>query len=255
MKKHLFLTLTTYPGEDHRCVRGPRALLLMTAALSFLAGSIPPCMGRTAFADEAASMRDRFAQEPSVAELQAEARRHAGLAAGSTASWQRRTRAAALVPDLTVRASLSGSGSLLANGSDPETAGTTGTDERRSWYLSASANWSLDRLVSPREEIGLARESQGLATRREALLTEVARVYFQRRRLQVELLLRPPADATARLLAGLRIEELAAILDALTGGAFSRRAGHAGPIGQARPGVAVPGGPHERGPHERGLHD
>lgn len=208
----------------------------MTAALSFLAGPAPLCRGRAVFAEETVPMRDRFAHEPSVAELQAEAVRQAGLVPGKTASWQRRARAAALVPDLSVRASLSGSGSLPANGSDPETAGGANTDERRSWYLSASANWSLERLVSPREEISLARESQSLATRREALLTEVARVYFQRRRLQVELQLRPPADAAARLLAGLRIDELSAILDALTGGAFSRRTGQAvsiGPVGQA----------------------
>lgn len=187
-------------------------------------------------------MRDRFAHEPSVAELQAEAMRHAGLVSGKAASWQRRARAAALIPDLSVRASLSGSGSLPANGSDPETAGAAGSDARRSWYLSASANWSLERLVSPREEISLARDSQSLATRREALLSEVARVYFQRRRLQVELQLRPPADAAARLLAGLRIDELGAILDALTGGAFSRRVGPISSIGPAGPAGASRGG-------------
>ena len=221
MNKDLFLTLTTHPGEDFWHVLGPRALLLMTAALSLLIG---PIRG-FAHADEMAPALDRFAQEPSVAELQAEAVRHAGLAPRETVSWRRRTRTAALAPDLSVRASLSGSGSLLPNGSDPETPGTTGTDARRSWYLSASASWSLGHLVSPREEISLARESQSLASRREALLTEVAHIYFQRRRLQVELLLHPPADAAARLLAGLRIDELGAVLDALTGGAFNRRAG------------------------------
>jgi outer membrane protein TolC len=212
----------------------------MTAALSLLAGPDPLSTGRVASADEAAQMRDRFAHEPSVAEMQAEAMRHAGLVPEKTASWSRRARTAALVPDLSVRASLSGSGTLPANGSDPETTGTTTTGDRRSWYLGASANWSLDRLVFPREEINLARETQRLATRRETLLAEVARVYFQRRRLQVELLLHPPADAAARLLAGLRIDELGAILDALTGGAFSRRTGQARQGGRVGP-VGPPG--------------
>ncbi len=56
---------------------------------------------------------------------------------------------------------------------------------------------------------------------RDRLLTEVTRLYFERRRQQVALLLEPPAELRARVDAELRLLELTAGIDALTGGRFS----------------------------------
>ena len=49
----------------------------------------------------------------------------------------------------------------------------------------------------------------------------MTQTYFERRRAQVDLLLAPPTDAAARTVAELKIAELTAELDGVTGGAFS----------------------------------
>jgi len=56
------------------------------------------------------------------------------------------------------------------------------------------------------------------------LTLEVIRAYFLRRQLQIRLALKPPADPLAVATLELRIEEYTGILNAMTGGGFSRQA-------------------------------
>jgi hypothetical protein len=51
---------------------------------------------------------------------------------------------------------------------------------------------------------------------------EVVRTYYLRRQLQIRLALKPPADPLAVAMLELRIEEYTGILNAMTGGSFSR---------------------------------
>jgi hypothetical protein len=80
-------------------------------------------------------------------------------------------------------------------------------------------------LVFDPSELRLSRESQRLAMRREELMAEVARLYFARRRMQVDELLDPGAAREVALDRALAIDELTAVLDGLTGGRLSRRNG------------------------------
>ena len=56
---------------------------------------------------------------------------------------------------------------------------------------------------------------------REKVLGEVTRLYFERRRLQVDVLLNPKVDLAGQVKDELRLRELTANLDAYTGGRFS----------------------------------
>ena len=56
---------------------------------------------------------------------------------------------------------------------------------------------------------------------RDDIMNEITRTYFERRRLQIETYLSPPRDIKQILEKDLRIQELTADLDALTGGYFS----------------------------------
>jgi hypothetical protein len=56
---------------------------------------------------------------------------------------------------------------------------------------------------------------------RDDILDEVTRTYFERRRLQVEAMLFDEKDLQKEIERYLRIQELTANLDALTGGYFS----------------------------------
>lgn len=58
---------------------------------------------------------------------------------------------------------------------------------------------------------------------RDDILDEVTSLYFQRRRLQIELLRSPASGIEERLEKELRLQELTADIDALTGGYLSER--------------------------------
>ena len=87
------------------------------------------------------------------------------------------------------------------------------------------ATWDLSRLVFNPDEIGAQFQALRTADARREIESLVIRLYFDRRRLKAEL---GTADATATgmPLSGVRLElrvaEIEAELDALTGGAFTR---------------------------------
>ena len=56
----------------------------------------------------------------------------------------------------------------------------------------------------------------------EGILKESTRLYYMRKRLQVDMILKPPTDQATILSKQLRIEELTAMLDAMTGGWYQR---------------------------------
>lgn len=157
-----------------------------------------------------------FAGEPSVASLQRAAARLAEVQPERVRSWLRRVRRAPLLPSVRAR---------VAHGPYGFSASDYGYGAGwNGWRVDLEASWSLDKLVFNHDELALGRESQRLASRREALLTEVAQLYFERRRLQVDGITAPGSEAE-QLERRLAIDELTAVLDGLTGGALSRRSG------------------------------
>lgn len=74
----------------------------------------------------------------------------------------------------------------------------------------------LDRLVFAGEEPALLRERRALEEARTALTAQLVALYFERRRLLVERALTGVPDVVAEL----RVLEIEALLDALTGGRF-----------------------------------
>ncbi|NQT90936.1 MAG: hypothetical protein HQ558_06755 [Candidatus Omnitrophica bacterium] len=57
---------------------------------------------------------------------------------------------------------------------------------------------------------------------RNDILDEVDKLYFERRRLQIELAANPPKTEKQMALKDLRLQELTADIDSLTGGYFSQ---------------------------------
>jgi hypothetical protein len=82
--------------------------------------------------------------------------------------------------------------------------------------------WRLDDLVMSSERIRVISESQDVVKLRDKVLRQVTQIFFDRRRLQVELLLSPGGDLRSQVEDEIRLMELTAELDALTGGQFSR---------------------------------
>ncbi|MBN2096915.1 MAG: hypothetical protein JW714_00390 [Candidatus Omnitrophica bacterium] len=87
----------------------------------------------------------------------------------------------------------------------------------------ASLSWNLGDLVFS-EQVRLIDSNARLAVQlREDIISEVTRLYYERRKLQTELILTPAQTTQEKLNQTLRLEELTANIDGLTGGYFSRR--------------------------------
>ena len=58
---------------------------------------------------------------------------------------------------------------------------------------------------------------------RNDLLSEATRIYYERRRLQIDLVFTPPVSEQEHLENLLRMDELTSLLDGMTDGFFSKR--------------------------------
>lgn len=82
-------------------------------------------------------------------------------------------------------------------------------------------SWDLSELVMSSDRIRVVNETQDLVKLRDNMLSEATRLYFDRRRHQVQMLLSPARDLEGQVEDQLRLLELTAGIDALTGGSFS----------------------------------
>jgi len=89
------------------------------------------------------------------------------------------------------------------------------------WDVSLS--WNFGDLVWSTDQTTIDTRSKLMVELREDILDQVTRLYFERRRLQVELFKDAPTGQKGQVDKHLRIEELTALIDALTGGEFSER--------------------------------
>jgi competence ComEA-like helix-hairpin-helix protein len=151
-----------------------------------------------------------FGDEPSIREVQEAAVEYARANPDTVDGWRWRVRTTALLPqvrsyvigdidrDIRTRTNLDATDAVVET-----------TDNDNSVRLALQATWDLDRLVFDRNELGVWRETMRMANLRD------------RRRLQIDIKLAPPTELADRVRKELRIQELTADLDALTGGWFS----------------------------------
>jgi len=92
-------------------------------------------------------------------------------------------------------------------------------DETEGWDLNFS--WDLSDLVWNESQTSIDVRSKLMVQLRDDIVDEVTRTYFERRRLQIENLINPTNELRAKLKNQLRIQELTAGLDGLTGSRFS----------------------------------
>lgn len=163
-----------------------------------------------------APVRDVAAEEraqddrPSVAVCVREALRLAQSDPARSRRAQRRARRAAFLPELRLRArrgrerdqNLSSGGTNLSTDNDT--------------VLEATLVFDLSRAVYGPDEVAWSRERRAQQSARLQLVRLVVRLYFERRRLRIESLL-----GEGDFESDLRIAEIEAILDHLTGGRFT----------------------------------
>jgi len=187
--------------------------------------SAPPAPARPAAALDPALLRAALAGDPPVEPLRRAARALAAAEPDEARSLVSRARWAALLPEVRVRVDrrFGRTESLDLGGTAAEAAVTpVGVDTINDLRYECRATWDLSRIVFNPDELGAENQALRMADVRREIESTVIRLYFERRRLKAEALATDATDTASRFRLDLRVQEIEAELDALTGGAFAR---------------------------------
>lgn len=163
-----------------------------------------------------------FSYEPSIGEVQQAAIRYAEVHPDKILRWRREAMLQALLPKVDLGLDRDRSHDVhVDEGTFPKFQLLQTKDRDSSLDLSVS--WDLGELIWNDDQTSIDVRSKLMVQLRNDIVDEVTRTYFERRRLQVALLANPPADEQTLIEKELRLRELTALIDGLTGGAFSER--------------------------------
>ncbi|MBZ0165180.1 MAG: hypothetical protein K8I00_00135, partial [Candidatus Omnitrophica bacterium] len=170
----------------------------------------------------------RFDSEPGIAEIHRWAIAYADVHPDKILTWRRQARARAWIPQLDIGIDggrgWSRSDSLWGSSSSGGThyIGPDDKSASRDMNWDVSLSWDLADVIWSTDQTTIDSRAKLMVELREDILNQVTRLYFERRRLQIELL-STITDFSTAVDHQLRIEELTALLDGLTGGVFSRQ--------------------------------
>lgn len=171
---------------------------------------------------EVDSIFNYFNAEPKIGEVQNKAIRYAEVHPYKIANWRARANLSAIMPRLSFGIDKNSSDGLHWDaGQNPDTWVVGPENESTGWDITFT--WNLGELVWNNDQTLIDVRSKLMVQLRDDILDEVNSYYFERRKLQIELIETPPGDTRGRIKKELRIQELTANLDALTGGYYSRR--------------------------------
>lgn len=163
-----------------------------------------------------------IACEPTARDIQKQAIRYGNLGNGKIRRWQGGSRLRGFIPSLSFGKKLS-----LNNNIDVDRGGTNtpdvfilGPDKvDKGWEL--GLRWELGDFLYSSAQTQIDSRQKLNVELRESILSEVTRIYFERRRVQMEITLSPPEAPHDYFDLLLRLEELTSQLDALTDGYLS----------------------------------
>lgn len=155
--------------------------------------------------------------EPDVRDVQEAAIRHAGCTEEAIRTLERDARAFGALPEISVKGGLDGG---WDRDLDPF-GNTTGMDDEQSWDVQLELEWDLADLAMSYERIRVQAERQDMVEHRAKLLEAVTATYFERQHLRAELRAGDALTEQEQLALELALHEVTALLDAMTGGAFS----------------------------------
>ncbi len=171
-------------------------------------------------ASDPSELLSNFVYEPTISQVREAAIRYAEVHPDKIKQWRQQARLKALLPNVNL-------------GIDHDTADNVHVDEGsfptfqllstkdRDASIDFSITWQLGDLIWSDDQTSIDNRSKLLVQLRDDLLNELTRTYFERRRLQVALITDPPKNQQILLEKELRIQELTALIDGLTGGYFS----------------------------------
>ena len=166
------------------------------------------------------SLKIMFDNEPSFKELQQAALKFAELDPDKISKWRNEARLKALVPKVTVGMDKNSSNTYEIYTSATKDYVVNGPDDIKNG-VNVSVSWELGNLIWSDDQTNIDVRSRLTTQLRNDVLDDLRRAYYERKRLQFELITEPPKDIKARFEKELRIQELTSAIDDLTGNYLS----------------------------------
>ena len=168
-------------------------------------------------------LNDLLREEPPVRAVQKEVILYADVSNWKIKRWQWTSRLRALIPSFSIGKSFSTSNNVdLDRGgtsdADKFIFGPADTDE--SWDF--DLGWDVGDLLFNSAQTSIDSRQKMMVELRNDLLGEITRLYYERRRNQLEFILEPRESFPERMNALLRIDELTANIDAYTNGFLTK---------------------------------
>lgn len=173
---------------------------------------------------EVTGILSNFDHEPTINEVLKAATRYAEVNAEKIQEWRKAAKRKALLPDLSVGVDHDTRETYEIYTSASKSYWSTGP-ENSSTGWDVTLRWDLGELIWNDDQTNIDVRSKLMVQLRDDILDEVTHLYFERRRLQIDLLTNPPKQLEDKLEKELRLQELTAGIDALTGGWFSKKIG------------------------------
>lgn len=152
-------------------------------------------------------------EEPTIQQIQKEAVKYAEVYPEKIANWRKQARIGALLPEV----DLSYDKTVYTSTSFPQGRSFIGPLD---WGVTLS--WDLGDLIFSPEQTSIDVRSRLMVQLRDDILNEVTRLYFERKRIQFELDESENIGQKAKAEKDLRLQELSASIDALTGGYLTK---------------------------------
>ena len=165
-----------------------------------------------------ALFRELVSLEPSAREVHKHVIRYADVSNGKIKRWHALSRAAALLPSFSFGKSMDRSASVSTYSgkfiTGPE-------DSSKGW--DGDVSWDLGNIIYSSDQTSIDSREKMMVELRNDLLSEATRIYYERRRLQIDLIFTPAASQQEHLENLLRLDELTSLLDGMTDGFFTKQ--------------------------------
>lgn len=177
-----------------------------------------------ASANQKRLLQELIRLEPSSQEIQRAAVRYANVRNGKIKRWHAASRLGGLLPTFSMGRDFSRNPSI-----DIDRGGTADKDvyiqgpeyQRNAWDMNVS--WHISDLVYSSAQTSIDSREKLMVELRNDILAEVTRIFYERRRLEIEILFAPAVTEQEHLEKLLRLDELASLLDGMTNGYFSQK--------------------------------
>jgi hypothetical protein len=184
-----------------------------------LENGVTPPAGLKLSLEEYQAFIDKLSFEPSIQDVQRMAIDYNEVDEGKIKHWRRASQRKALLPTLSVGIDREATELFhWDTGVNPDQL----RKGRTTWDWDVSLAWDFSDLIWNNDQTSIDSRSKLMVELREDILDQVTRLYFERKRLQVELAsTNNPEEYQVEK--HMRLEELTALIDSLTGGEFSQR--------------------------------